>query len=348
LSARTKNRKEVALVLTLGYCRVSTEDQAEKGFSMEGQADKLRAYAQLRDLGEVTVVNDSGCSGRNLKRPGLERMLEAVDAGHVAHVLVWRLDRLSRNLGDLVLLADRFGAHGVALHSAQENLDLSSAGRMFYNILGTLAQFFRESLVENVKMGNERAIREGKHINRPKIGYSLKGGLLVPNEDADRVREMFRLRTQGSSQRHIEYVTGIKFSTVASILRSRVYLGQVPRNGKWFPGVHEALITAEEFLAANRGFVPGRRRGADLLSGRVRGGLCRRLMPVDQNGDGRVLYRCRHRGWGCGQPARTNTGLVRAAVLGLALTGQDERLQEATRRWPTGQSEVRGRRSAKA
>ena len=60
-----------------------------------------------------------------------------MDAGHVAHVLVWRLDRLSRNLGDLIMLADAFGAKGVALHSVQENLDLSSAaGRMFYNILG--------------------------------------------------------------------------------------------------------------------------------------------------------------------------------------------------------------------
>ena len=55
-------------------------------------------------------------------------------------------------------------------------------------------------------------------------------------------------------------------------------------------------------------------------------------MAVDQNGEGRVLYRCRHRGQGCSQPARTNLGLIRAAVLGLALIGGDERLQEAIRR----------------
>ena len=54
------------------------------------------------------------------------------------------------------------GTHGVALHSVSENLDLSSAaGRMFYNILGTFAQFFREQLSENVRMGNDRAVREG-------------------------------------------------------------------------------------------------------------------------------------------------------------------------------------------
>jgi site-specific DNA recombinase len=318
----------------MAYCPVSTEDQAEEGFSMEGQADKLRSYARLRDLGEVTVIDDPGYSGKNLKRPGLERLLEAVYAGHVSHVLVWRLDRLSRNLGDLIMLADAFGAHGVALHSVQENLDLSSAaGRMFYHILGTFAQFFREQLAENVKMGNERAVREGKWINRPKTGYSLVDGLLVPNEDAERVREIFRLRAANTSYREIEERVGIKYSTVSAILHSKVYLGEVLHKGRWYPGVHEALASAEEWAAANRGFVPGRRRGRGILSGLVRCGLCKRLMPVDQNGEGRVLYRCRHRGEGCAQPARTNLGLVRAAVLGLALVGGDEPLQEAIRRF---------------
>jgi site-specific DNA recombinase len=331
------NRKEVASVLTIAYCRVSTEDQADEGYSMEGQADKLRSYALLRELGDVTVVDDPGFSGKNLKRPGLQRLLLAVDAGHVAHVLVWRLDRLSRNLGDLIMLADAFGAKGVALHSVQENLDLSSAaGRMFYNILGTFAQFFREQLAENVKMGNERAVREGKWINRPKTGYSLQEGLLVPNDDADRVREIFRLRAENLSYQRIEDHVGIKVSTISAILRSRVYLGEVLHKGHWYPGIHEPLVTATQWEAANRGFVRGRRRGKDLLSGRVLCGLCKRRMPIDQNGEGRVLYRCRHRGQGCPQPARTNLGLVRAAVLGLALIGRDERLQAAIRRCLAG------------
>ena len=63
----------------------------------------------------------------------------------MSNVLAWRLDRLSRNLSDLILLADRFGQAGVALHSFTEKIDLSSAtGRMFYNILGSFAQFYRE------------------------------------------------------------------------------------------------------------------------------------------------------------------------------------------------------------
>jgi site-specific DNA recombinase len=182
-------------MLTVAYCRVSTEEQAEEGFSIEGQTDKLRAYSALRDLGEVLVITDPGLSGKNLNRSGLQQLLAAVEAGHVSNILVWRLDRLSRNLGDLIMLADKFGEKGVALHSVSENLDLSSAaGRMFYNILGTFAQYFREQLSENVKMGVERAVKEGKWTNRPKTGYALIDGELIPDADAGRVQECFRLR----------------------------------------------------------------------------------------------------------------------------------------------------------
>ena len=319
-------------MLTVAYCRVSTDEQAEEGFSIEGQADKLRAYSALRDLGEVHVVTDPGLSGKNLNRSGLQQVLAAVEAGHVSHVLVWRLDRLSRNLGDLIMLADKFGELGVALHSVSENLDLSSAsGRMFYNILGTFAQYFREQLSENVKMGNERAIKEGRHINRPKTGYDLVGGELIPNVDAVRVQECFRLRGQNFSYRAIEERTGLKYSLVSAILNSRVYLGEVPHNGQWFPGIHQPIITDEEWHAAHRGLTKGVQPSKDLLSGRVLCCLCNRRMAVAQNGKGNVTYKCRHRGQGCDQPARSTHGLARAAVLGMALIGRDERLQKAIR-----------------
>jgi site-specific DNA recombinase len=103
-------------MLTVAYCRVSTDEQAAEGFSIEGQADKMKGYAALHDLGEITVIADPGLSGKDLKRPGLQQLLAMVEAGHVSAVLTWRLDRLSRNLGDLILLADQFGQAGVALH----------------------------------------------------------------------------------------------------------------------------------------------------------------------------------------------------------------------------------------
>ena len=281
----------------------------------------------------MTVVADPGLSGKNLERPGLQQLLHMVDEGHVANVLTWRLDRLSRNLSDLILLADRFGQAGVALHSFTEKIDLSSAtGRMFYNILGSFAQFYREQLAENVRMGMQQAVRQGKWVNRPKTGYDLVDGELVPNEMAPVVRRIFTLRAEGKSQGKIADATGIKYSTVLSILGSRIYLGEVQMNGEWFPGNHEAIVTPDVFAAAHRGRIKGRARGTDLLSGKVRCGLCRRLMAIDKNGEGRKLYRCHHRGLGCAQPRRTNVGLHRAAVLGLRLIGDDVELQAAIRR----------------
>jgi site-specific DNA recombinase len=321
---------------------VSTDEQAEEGYSIEGQTDKLRAYSALRDLGEVTVISDPGLSGKNMKRSGLQQLLVAVEAGHVSHVLVWRLDRLSRNLGDLIMLADKFGELNVALHSVSENLDLSSAsGRMFYNILGTFAQFFREQLSENVKMGNERAIKEGRWINRPKTGYELIEGRLVPNEDAARVQEVFRLRGQGLSYRVIEDRTGITYSTVRSVLESRIYLGEVLHNGEWSPGGHDPIVTDEEWHEAHRGLAKGVQPAKDVLSGRVRCGLCERRMAVAQDGRGNGLYRCRHRGVGCDQSSRSTKGLARAAILGLSLVGTDQRLQEAIRKRLAGGSRAR-------
>lgn len=326
-------------MLTVAYCRVSTEEQAEEGFSIEGQTDKLRSYASLHDLGEITVITDPGISGKNLKRPGIQQLLAAVEAGHVSHVVVWRLDRLSRNLRDLILLADLFGENDVALHSVSEQLNLASAsGRMFYNILGSFAQYFREQLSENVKMGNERAVKEGKWINRPKTGYDLINGELVPNDDAIRVQEAFRLRGKGMSYRAVEERTGFKYSTVSAIVNSRIYLGEVLHNGKWYPGNHIAVITDAEWHAAHRRVGNSVQPSRDVLAGKVICGICERRMAVMQNGKGSVTYKCRHRGEGCAQPARSTKGLARAVVHGLSLLRNDERLQGAIRKRLAGGS----------
>ena len=319
-------------MLTVAYCRVSTEEQAAEGFSIEGQAERLRSYAELHELGPVTVITDPGWSGKNLKRPGLQELLAMVDKKHVTHVLVWRLDRLSRDLGDLLLLADTFGNKDVALHSFSERIDLSSAtGRMFYSVLGAFAQFYREQLAENVRMGQAQAVREGKWVNRPKTGYDLVDGELVPNEMAPVIRQIFRMRGSGASQGEIARVSGVKYSTVQSILHSRIYVGEVQLNGEWFAGHHESIVSEAEWQAAHRGRVPGRRRGRHILSGRVRCGLCGRGMTKEDNGSGHAHYRCRHRGQGCALPRRSARGLLRAAVLGMQLVGSDERLQDAIR-----------------
>ncbi len=319
-------------MLTVAYCRVSTDEQAAEGFSIEGQAEKLRAYATLHEFGDVLVISDPGLSGKDLRRPGLQRVLSMVDDGHVANVLTWRLDRLSRNLGDLILLADRFGQADVAMHSFTEKLDLSSAtGRMFYNVLGSFAQFYREQLSENVRMGMAQAMSQGRWCNRPPTGYDLLDGLLVPNGDAATVRRVFQLRAEGASQTAVSLATGVNYSTVRAILFNRAYVGEIRHRGEWLPGIHEPIVTSERFDAAHQGRVPGRKRGRDLMSGRVVCGLCQRRMSISTNGRGQSHYLCKHRGTGCKQPARSNRGLLAAAGLAMSLLC-DAGVREAIRR----------------
>ena len=200
-------------------------------------------------------------------------------------------------------------------------------------------------------MGNERAVREGKWINRPKTGYDLINGDLIPNADAVRVQEVFRLRGQRLSYRTISERTGLNYSTVASILKSEIYLGRVLHNEQWYPGTHEAIITDDEWRAAHVGFAKGVQPAKDVLSSRVRCGMCGKRMAVAQNGQGGTFYRCWNRGQGCDQPARSTKGLSRAAVLGMAMLGSDPELQEAIRRRMAGGTRgdpggVRGNRPA--
>ena len=332
-------------MLTVAYCRVSTEEQATDGFSIEGQADRLRQYADLHELGTVMTITDPGRSGKDLNRPGLIQLLEMVTDGHVANVLVWRLDRLSRNLGDLVGLADRFGQADVSLHSFTEKLDLSSAtGRMFYNILGSFAQFYREQLSENVRLGMHQAARQGRWTNHPPTGYDLHDGVLIANDEADTVRAIFQLRTDGFSHANISERTGVNQSTVLSILRNPAYLGQVKCGDQWIDGLHQALITDAQFQAAHRGRRKGQRRGKDLMSGRVRCGKCERAMSVMDNGAGYLGYRCKHRGQSCDVPRFSNNGLLRSALLGLRLIRDDSELQDAIRE--SLESRRAGRRTA--
>ncbi len=264
----------------------------------------------------------------------MQEMIRLVEAGEVANVIVWRLDRLSRDNGDLSRLIKLFERQCVALHSVSEGrVDVNSAsGRMQAGIHGVLAQYYREGLVENVKMGNHQAIAEkGRWLNRPPSGYDLVNGELVPNELAPLICRVFVLRAEGRSYPEIERATGIKYSTVRQICHNRVYLGETRLREQWYPGIQPALVTPDLFEAAQRGNCTGKRVGKDLLSGRVVCGECGRRVPIDSNGRNDPMYRCKHRGNGCHVPGRSASGLLRAAVLALKVLAEDEELQTAIR-----------------
>jgi site-specific DNA recombinase len=223
---------------TLAYVRVSTEDQVE--FSPDAQAKRCRDLARLRDLGPVTVLADEGWSGKNLERPAMRELLSLIETGEVGHLLIWRWDRLSRDQGDFSRLVKLFGEHGVIVHSVNEgDLDLGSAsGKMQVGVTGVFAQYYRDQIVENTKMGQRQAAERGRWQNHPPTGYDMVNGELVPNEVAPLVQRIFALRVEGASYQVIADEVGIKYSTVRHICLSRAYLGETLYSGEWLPGLH--------------------------------------------------------------------------------------------------------------
>ncbi len=319
-------------MLTIAYIRVSTEDQVD--YSPDAQRNRCVQYAITHDLGAVTFLSDEGLSGKDLNRPALTELTKLVESGEVANVIVWKLDRLTRDSADQSGLIKLFERNCVALHSVSEGrIDVKSAsGRMQAGIHGVLSQFFREGLVENVLMGNHQAIAEkGRWLNRAPSGYDMINGYLQPSENAALIPLIFHLRADGKSYNEIEAATGVKFSTVRQICGNRVYLGETRIKDKWYPGIHQPLVNPEEFSAAQRGNASGQRIGKDLLSGRVICGTCGRRIAIDSNGRGDGIYRCKHRGKGCDVAGRSAKGLHRAAKLAMRVLSNDDELQAAIR-----------------
>ena len=149
------------------YCRVSTEEQATEGFSIHAQKEKLTKYAESNDWDIVDYYVDDGISGKNLTdRKEASRLIEDVKKGKINNVLIYKLDRLTRSVKDLIYLIELFDSHNCTFNSQTEKIDTSNAvGRMFVKIIGIFAEFERENLAERVTFGYEQKTKEGNYTN---------------------------------------------------------------------------------------------------------------------------------------------------------------------------------------
>jgi len=225
------------------YTRVSTDDQAN-GTSLETQADACRAWCTLRSLKVLEVITDPGESGKDLERPGVRRALEACRTGKAGGIVVWRLDRLTRSLYDLAALVGEFQAAEKGLASATENIDTESpAGRLMINILGSFAQWERETIVQRVTAGIRARKAAGAWTGGPVPAGCMTedlpsgGKQLVANPlTAEKAREAWRMAARGASLSEIaHYLThagivpprgkGWRNQTVASWLKQERLVG---------------------------------------------------------------------------------------------------------------------------
>ena len=188
------------MVQTGIYVRVSTEEQAQEGYSIRAQEEKLRDYARIKDWLVYKMYIDEGISGKNItQRPAINEMIGDIKSGILKNVLVFKIDRLTRSIVDLINLIELFNENDCAFNSLTESIDTHSAtGRMFIKILGIFAEFERENISERVRLGFERKVKEGYALStgNPSYGYDWEKGLkihTVNEKEAIIVREIFAM-----------------------------------------------------------------------------------------------------------------------------------------------------------
>jgi site-specific DNA recombinase len=190
------------------YTRKSTEEGLDQEFnSLDAQREAAEAFIRSQRHQGWTLLperyDDGGFSGGNLDRPALQRLLEDIEAGRVDCVVVYKVDRLSRSLLDFARLMDRFDQRTVSFVAVTQQLNTTTSGRLTLNILLSFAQFEREIIGERTRDKMTAARRKGKWVGgMPVLGYDVApdGGHLVVNaQEADRVREIFRLYAQHQS-----------------------------------------------------------------------------------------------------------------------------------------------------
>ncbi|MFZ5642766.1 MAG: recombinase family protein [Bacillota bacterium] len=183
------------------YCRVSTDDQVDAR-TIENQVDFAVRYCGLHELDIFDFYLDDGISGAVPveERPGGARLLHDAAAGAFGVVYVYRLDRLARTTLDILKTHQKLSEANVALRSMTENFDTSTpSGKFFMTTLGGIAEIERETISERMRVGKDRAVREGRWPGGPPpYGYSLMDRRLVINEqEAGVVKIIFKLYTRG-------------------------------------------------------------------------------------------------------------------------------------------------------
>jgi DNA invertase Pin-like site-specific DNA recombinase len=148
------------------YSRVSTDD---KGQNPEVQAHDLRRYCEARGWTIAHEIVDHGYSGGSDKRPGLKKLMDLAKAREIDVVVTVKLDRIFRSLKNLIVLLDEWQALGVEFVATRDSIDYTTpSGRLFAQILGSLAEFEKSLLRERTLMGLAFARSQGKKLGRPK------------------------------------------------------------------------------------------------------------------------------------------------------------------------------------
>lgn len=235
------------------YVRVSTEEQAKEGLSIGAQKDRCQAFCRARGWDVYKIYVDAGYSAGTVKRPAFQELLKDVESRLFNILLVYKIDRFSRRLKDLIDIFEELKENNVNFTSVTEQIDTTTAmGEAFFQIIGVFAQLERGMVRERVEMAFERKINAGELLNRPPLGYRFENKKLVINEDeAQIVRQIFQMWADGIHYSEISKRFNIPISTLYIIIRNPTYIGKVPYRGHTFDATHKPIVSEELFNRVN-------------------------------------------------------------------------------------------------
>jgi DNA invertase Pin-like site-specific DNA recombinase len=306
------------------YTRKSSEEGLEQSFnSLDAQREACEAYvASQKSEGWVTLAqmyDDGGISGGTMDRPALQRLLADIEAGLIDTVVVYKVDRLTRSLGDFAKIVEVFDAASVSFVSVTQSFNTTtSMGRLTLNMLLSFAQFEREVTGERIRDKIAASKAKGMWMGgRPPLGYEVRERKLETVEaEAETVRHIFsRYAELGSvldlrdelaaagitAKRHVSVtgnVTGggtLGRGALYHLLQNRLYRGEIDHKGTIHPGQHAAIVDqdlwdrVQAVLAENRVERADRSDAASpsLLAGLVRDEDGIPLTPTHANKKGR-------------------------------------------------------------
>lgn len=150
----------------VGYARVSTPKQ-----DVKIQEEQIKKHCEYRGF-ELKKIYLDVASGKNTERTGFKQMIEDLIGYNplgIEAVVIYKLDRIGRSLQDLINIVDVFQKHNIGLVTISDNIDTSTKeGRLFFYMMGALAEYERELIMERTSLGRDRAKEEGKKFGRPK------------------------------------------------------------------------------------------------------------------------------------------------------------------------------------
>ncbi|MDW5563566.1 MAG: recombinase family protein [Methanomassiliicoccus sp.] len=265
------------------YIRVSTEEQAEEGYSLEAQRDRLVAYCEAQGWDIADVYADRGHTGRKISnRDEYKRMLAEKDRWD--NILVMKMDRIHRNSKNFMIMMEELEKWDKKFTSMQEELDTStSIGRFVVDMIQRIAQLESEQIGERTYMGMAQKAESGGLLGfNPPFGYGIENNdLVVKDEEAAVVREMFDSYCSGLSMNSIAQSLngrgvftrrGARWTlySIRQILHNPAYAGYRRWDGYLVRSGHASIIGLETYnrvqeLAASRTRDP-RKRGRRVLT----------------------------------------------------------------------------------